>query len=113
MRFGKWSSFLSSYNPELMMNSCTIEMSVVVSHLIWLLRTRGIRKRAKEAGETFDESAEGAAWQAKGINLEKKFFGLFRQKENGNLGGGAETLVEPEEIIPEEVTPKTVPNTVV
>jgi hypothetical protein len=88
-------------------------MSVVVSHLIWLLRTRGIRKRAKEARETFDESAEGAAWQAKGVNLEKKFFGLFRKKEDENIDGGAETPVDPEEVTPEEVTPKTVPNAVV
>lgn len=45
---------------------CVIEMAMVVSHLIWRLRTRGIRKRAQEEGKTFDESDEGREWQAKG-----------------------------------------------
>jgi hypothetical protein len=64
---------------------CAIEMSMVVSHLIWRLRTRGIRKRAKAEGKTFDESAEGRAWQAQGIDLEtkfRKFWKLIRQGVN-------------------------------
>lgn len=55
---------------------CAIEMSMVASHLVWRLRTRGIRKRAKAGGKTFDESEEGTAWQAKGIDLEAKFWRL-------------------------------------
>jgi hypothetical protein len=57
---------------------CAIEMSMVVSHLIWRLRTRGIRKRAKAEGKTFDESAEGRAWQAEGIDLEAKFWKIWK-----------------------------------
>jgi hypothetical protein len=87
-------------------------MSMVASHMIWLLRTRGIRKRAKEAGQTFDEFEEGAAWQAKGIDIEKKIVHLFHKKstpeESSFPGrGGADIVVSPE-----ETTPKTVPNAV-
>jgi hypothetical protein len=87
-------------------------MSMVASHMIWLFRTRGIRKRAKEAGETFDEFEEGSEWQAKGIDIEKNIIHFFSKKstpEEGRLPatGGADALVNPEEI-----TPKTVPNAV-
>ncbi|KAF2014552.1 PQ loop repeat protein-like protein [Aaosphaeria arxii CBS 175.79] len=48
---------------------CVIEMSMVTSHLIWRLRTRGIRRRARENGLTFDEHDEGKEWQAKGLDI--------------------------------------------
>jgi hypothetical protein len=85
---------------------------MVASHMIWLLRTRGIRKRAKEAGQTFDEFEEGARWQAKGIDIEKKIRHFFHKKstpeESSVPGrGDADTVLSPEEI-----TPKTVPNAV-
>ena len=67
---------------------CTIEMSMVVSHLIWKLRTRGIRKRAKAEGQTFDECEEGREWQAQGIDLEAKFWKLLGRE--GKLGRGGE-----------------------
>lgn len=54
---------------------------MVTSHLIWLLRTRGIRKRAKEQELTFDEAEEGIAWQAKGIDFEAKFWGLIGKSD--------------------------------
>jgi hypothetical protein len=40
-----------------------------VSHFVWWLRTRGIRKRAKEAGITFDEFSEVIEWQNAGWKL--------------------------------------------
>lgn len=72
-----------------------------------------MRRRAKEAGETFDEFEETAEWQAKGIDVEKKLMqALFKkdtEEEKDQVGeNGAETVVNPE-----EVTPKTVPNAVV
>jgi hypothetical protein len=73
-----------------------------------LLRTRGIRKRAQEAGKAFDESEEGAEWQAKGMDLERKLFNVFSKKDEEQVDEGTETLVTPE-----QVTPKTVPNAVV
>ncbi|CAI9637518.1 unnamed protein product [Alternaria burnsii] len=92
---------------------CAIEMSMVASHMIWLIRTRGIRKRAKEAGETFDEFEEGVEWQAKGIDIEEKVRHFFSKKKTAEedglpVIGAADALANPE-----EVTPKTVPNAVV
>jgi hypothetical protein len=81
-------------------------MSMVASHLIWLFRTRKIRARAKEAGETFDESAEGLQWQSKGIDMEKMFLGLFSNSKD--VTEHSDPLVSPE-----EVTSKTVPDAVV
>lgn len=59
---------------------------MVASHLIWLLRTRGIRKRAKANGLTFDETEEGLQWQAKGVDLEKKLIDLFAKKGRSSDG---------------------------
>jgi len=57
-----------------------IEMSMVASHLIWLLRTKGIRRRAKEAGVGFDDFGEGREWQSKGIDLDKKFLEIIGRR---------------------------------
>lgn len=37
-----------------------------ISHGIWYLRTRALRKRAEEAGKTFDEFQEAIDWQNQG-----------------------------------------------
>ncbi|CAA9957154.1 PQ loop repeat protein [Pyrenophora teres f. maculata] len=92
---------------------CAIEMSMVASHLVWLLRTRGMRRRAKEAGKTFDEFQETTEWQARGINIEKKLMKAFFKKNTGEEKeqvdtNGSEILVHSE-----EATPKLVSNTVV
>ena len=34
-----------------------------------MLRTRKIRKKAKQAGESFDEFEEGIQWQVKGVDM--------------------------------------------
>lgn len=52
---------------------------MVASHLIWLFRTRGIRKRAKIEEKSFDEAAEGVEWQSEGVDLESKFKKLVAQ----------------------------------
>jgi len=97
---------------RLNLSSCAIEMSMVASHLVWLLRTRGIRSRAKEAGETFDESQEGLQWQAQGVDLEKRILSLFGQgsqnaedtRTNPDSGlNSADTLVPPAEAVPKAV----------
>lgn len=98
-----------------MIDSCLIEMGVVSSHFVWLLRTRGIRRRAKEAGQTFDESPEGIEWQSRGIDVKRKLKALFSKKEpsspeeeSRSEAGSVETLISPENVIP-----KTVPNALV
>lgn len=40
-----------------------------ISHGVWLLRTRGLRRRAKDAGLAFDELPEAIAWQEGGLKL--------------------------------------------
>ncbi|OQV04850.1 hypothetical protein CLAIMM_09672 [Cladophialophora immunda] len=44
----------------------SIEMSIFLSHGIWLMRTRKMRKRAEEAGLDFDTYPESAEWQKNG-----------------------------------------------
>jgi hypothetical protein len=88
-------------------------MSMVASHLVWLWRTKEMRKRAKEEGQTFDEHEECLQWQAKGLDLEGMFGRLFSKKdqpyETSDHGGdGAGALVEPHSVVP-----KTVPNAMV
>ncbi|KAF2680468.1 PQ loop repeat protein-like protein [Lentithecium fluviatile CBS 122367] len=87
---------------------CMIEMSMVTSHLIWRLRTRGIRKRAKADGKTFDESEEGLAWQAKGIDLEAKFWKFVERGEKVGAFGASDT----DEIVAAEVVRGTNKNMV-
>lgn len=86
---------------------------MVISHLVWLLRTRDMRKIAKSAGQAFDENEECQAWQSKGIDLEKKMSTLFTKKSilcdhSESDDDSAETVVAPEHVVP-----KTVPNAMV
>ncbi|KAF1943846.1 PQ loop repeat protein [Clathrospora elynae] len=92
---------------------CTIEMTMVASHLIWRLRTREMRTRAKAAGQTFDEFEESAQWQAKGIDLEKKLFGLFSKKRAPGEDAIADVDNADTSVDPEHFIPKTVPNVLV
>ncbi|ORY18258.1 PQ loop repeat protein-like protein [Clohesyomyces aquaticus] len=48
---------------------CGIEMGIAISHLIWMYRTRYIRRRAKEAGMDFDRFPEAVEWQSGGIGV--------------------------------------------
>ncbi|KAK7913833.1 hypothetical protein PG985_011536 [Apiospora marii] len=43
---------------------CALELGIFTSHLIWLLRTRQVRREAKAQGKTFDELA--AEYEASG-----------------------------------------------
>jgi len=92
---------------------CMIEMSMVTSHLVWRVRTMGIRKRAKAASKTFDEFEEGREWQERGLDLEAKFWKLVGKNDSGGLLDETDS----EEAAADEVvsgTPKNmVPNAVV
>lgn len=99
----------------LTLSSCSIELSMVASHLVWRLRTRDIRARAMEAGQTFDESEECTEWQSKGLDLEQKFSRLFSSKTvpHGILDAYADDNSTDTAVAPEHVVPKTVPNAMV
>jgi len=71
---------------------------MVASHLVWLLRTRKIRKIAKAAGQAFDDNKECQEWQSKGITFFAKKKMMIEQSGYGGC---------------EHVVPKTVPNAVV
>ncbi|OAL51573.1 PQ loop repeat protein-like protein [Pyrenochaeta sp. DS3sAY3a] len=94
---------------------CVIEMTMVASHFIWLLRTWDLRKRAKEEGKTFDESEECVQWQAKGIDLEAKFRGLFSKTTSGPDEEARNSSIDSDAApaLDEHITPKTVPNAVI
>ena len=40
-----------------------------ISHGIWLLRTRRLRKKSKEAGLDFDAYPEAVQWQSSGFKI--------------------------------------------
>ncbi|KAF2114271.1 PQ loop repeat protein [Lophiotrema nucula] len=76
---------------------CAIEMSMVASHLIWMMRTKKFRKLAKDAGVTFDEHPECVAWQAKGIDLGAKFRKMVGMKEKADKDADARPETSDEE----------------
>jgi hypothetical protein len=92
---------------------CLIEMSMVLSHLTWCMRTRGIRKRAQIEGKTFDDFEEGIAWQAKGIDIEAKLWTFvgrhYKSKPVGEINFGEEEAAE----VPIGVNKNMVSNAVV
>lgn len=59
------------------MDSAFVEIIMFISHGIWLLRTRKIRRRAKQAGVSFDDFPEAIEWQERAFK-----FGL-REPGNG------------------------------
>lgn len=70
---------------------------MVASHVVWLMRTREVRKQAKENGETFDESTEGVEWQAKGMDIKAKLVDRFASWK-GNAKNRSTRPVERAEI---------------
>jgi len=48
--------------------SCSLELGIFASHLVWLWRTRSIRKEAALSGKTFDQVA--AEHEQQGVPFE-------------------------------------------
>jgi hypothetical protein len=57
---------------------------MVISHLIWMFRTQGIRRRAAEAATHYDDYDEAIRWQAEGVDLQKMCSRLFAWKEKND-----------------------------
>jgi len=68
-----------------------------LSHAIWLLRTRRLRKKAKDAGMTFDEFPETVEWEKKGyqINVKTNVMRLFRRLGRNDRGTQEPGMQEP------------------
>lgn len=49
--------------------SAIFEASIFISHAVWLIRTRNIRRRAKEAELDWEEFPESQAWQEDRLRL--------------------------------------------
>lgn len=54
--------------------SALVELCMFLSHGIWLLRTRKIRKRAREAMVCYEDFPEAIEWQEKGFQLNLRSF---------------------------------------
>ena len=72
-------------------------MSIVLSHIIWLVRTRKIRKRAKEAETTWEKFPEAQEWENDRWTRELNWW--WRKNKEGGKG----SKVEPGDIGGEEM----------
>jgi hypothetical protein len=95
---------------NLTLASCTMELSMVASHLIWRLRTKQLRKSAKDIDQTFDENENCLQWQSQGLDLESKFLRLFSKKDVPHDGLESDGDSTDTFVAPETIVPKTVPN---
>ncbi len=64
-----------------------IEASIFLSQAVWLIRTRKIRRRAKEADLVWDDFPEAQAWQGKGSKLPGNW-GFHRSTKKCPEGSG-------------------------
>ena len=75
MRCGRWPSSLAAEtvfaNP---FTSTLIELGIFISHGIWLLRTRSLRREAAGLGVDFDAYPKAVDWEKAGFKL-----GLFER----------------------------------
>ncbi|KAL8689101.1 MAG: hypothetical protein Q9218_005149 [Villophora microphyllina] len=61
----------------------TIEAGIVVSQVIWLIRTRVIRQRAKEAGKVWEDFPEAQAWQENRLRFSHRRRCADAEEEKG------------------------------
>lgn len=53
-------------------------MTMFVSHFIWFLRTRHLRKRAACEDVTFDTLPEAVEWQERGFDAIQRIRGIWK-----------------------------------
>ena len=51
-----------------------LEAGIAAFHLIWLFRTRKVRKQAKQEGKTFNELVEGCSKEILRLNFRSVAF---------------------------------------
>ncbi|KAI4195113.1 MAG: hypothetical protein LQ350_007391 [Teloschistes chrysophthalmus] len=72
-----------------------IEAGIFISQAIWLLRTRSIRRRAKEAAIPYEDFPEAQTWQANGFKLTLPTWrrkAEADEKSSGNTSASASTV---------------------
>ncbi len=62
-----------------------LETGIFVSHVVWLFRTRKLRKQAKLAGQSFDDLAEAQPYQVQRSGTEKEREPSSTDIEKGNM----------------------------
>ena len=62
--------------------SAAIEASIFISQAVWLIRTRGIRERAKEAEMSWDDFPEAQEWQQHGWRWKWKLNFSLRKRSD-------------------------------
>lgn len=62
-------------------NKCSValEAGIFISQIVWLIRTRQIRKEAKAAGKTFDDIAEEHSMNNTEFRFAERSFGRSRK----------------------------------
>ncbi|KAK8121642.1 hypothetical protein PG984_010312 [Apiospora sp. TS-2023a] len=74
---------------------CALELGIFTSHLIWLLRTRQVRREAKARGKTFDELATEYEMRGEPFKFaERKSKKKLRNRELSVLEAGSDTSNE-------------------
>jgi hypothetical protein len=63
-------------------HSILLEGGIAVCHVVWLFRSRRVRRQAKEQGKTFDEFVDALAPTDPGFAFQKRAFRL-RKKGDG------------------------------
>lgn len=72
---------------------CLLELGIVISHLIWLFRTRGIRKEAAAAGKTFDDLAADYERQGLEFKFSERKSWKTRPMDLESVAEGTETTL--------------------
>ncbi|KAK5560185.1 hypothetical protein LTR46_001935 [Exophiala xenobiotica] len=77
-----------------------MEMSMFLSHGIWLLRTRRLRKKCKEAGLGFDSHPEALEWQNNGFKFPWKRTAPVSRDQHQQPSADVVVSEPPEKIAP-------------
>ncbi|KAI8931103.1 hypothetical protein NX059_012113 [Plenodomus lindquistii] len=58
---------------------CAIELGILGSHAIWMIRTRKLRQQARLSGQSLDASQDYIIWESQGVDYGKKLARLWIQ----------------------------------
>ena len=61
--------------------SAAIEAGIFISQGVWLLRTRSIRRRAKECELKWEDSPEAQEWQENRMRIRGKWTSCLKRKK--------------------------------